>query len=93
MIFALVARRVYPCFSVAGNRQRAVERGAGRQMRMQDSFSDDFVSAVDVFKKALAVKKRRSMKGRRRIFGHACGHAIILAVIISTLGWYRRQFT
>ena len=33
-------------------------------MRMQDSFSDDFVSAVDVFKKALAVKKRRSMKGK-----------------------------
>ena len=64
MIFALVARRVYPCFSVAGNRQRAVERGAGRQMRMQDSFSDDSVSAVDVLKKALAVRKRRSMKGK-----------------------------
>ena len=55
---------IRPCFSVAGNRQRTVERGAGRQMRMQDSFSDDFVSAVDVFKKALAVKKRRSMKGK-----------------------------
>ena len=64
MIFALVARRVSSCFSVAGNRQRAVERGAGRQMRMQDSFSDDFVSAVDVFKKVAAVKKRRSMKGK-----------------------------
>ena len=31
---------------------------------MQDSFSDDFVSAVDMLKKALAVKKRRLMKGK-----------------------------
>ena len=31
---------------------------------MQDSFDVDFVGVVNMLKKALAVKKRRSMKGK-----------------------------